>query len=157
MAGRDATRSAVPTNRSADGHTPVMLAEVLEVLAPRDGGIYVDGTFGGGGYSKAFLDAADCRVWGIDRDPDAIRRGQPLVSRYSERLTLVRGSFGDMESLLPPRLARRIDGIAFDLGLSSAQIGDAGRGFPFRQTDPWTCGWGERRKCLRARALLKSS
>ena len=56
-------------------HRPVMLTEVLAVLSPRDGGVYVDGTFGAGGYSRAILEAADCIVWAIDRDPDAIRRG----------------------------------------------------------------------------------
>ncbi len=61
-------------------HVPVMLDEVLEALAPRDGGIYVDGTFGAGGYSRAILDAAACRVYAIDRDPDAIAEGQELGS-----------------------------------------------------------------------------
>ena len=63
----------------SDGHIPVLLGEVLDVIAPRDGAHYIDGTFGGGGYSRALLDAAECRVLGIDRDPDAIARGQALV------------------------------------------------------------------------------
>ncbi|HYS45354.1 MAG TPA: 16S rRNA (cytosine(1402)-N(4))-methyltransferase, partial [Rhizomicrobium sp.] len=74
-------------------HVPVMLAEVLEMLAPRDGAQYVDGTFGGGGYASAILEAADCRVLGIDRDPAAIARGQALVERFDGRLTLVQGEF----------------------------------------------------------------
>ncbi|HXM00825.1 MAG TPA: 16S rRNA (cytosine(1402)-N(4))-methyltransferase, partial [Rhizomicrobium sp.] len=70
-------------------HVPVMLAEVVEAMRPRDGAHYVDGTFGGGGYSRALLEAAQCRVLGIDRDPDAIARGQALAARYDGRLTLL--------------------------------------------------------------------
>jgi len=62
------------------GHLPVLLNEVVTLLAPKDGEHYVDGTFGGGGYARAILEAADCRVLGIDRDPDAIARGQKLVA-----------------------------------------------------------------------------
>ena len=75
------------------GHLPVMLKEVLAMLSPKDGGHYVDGTFGGGGYARAILEAADCRVLGIDRDPDAIARGQALVQHFAGRLTLVQGEF----------------------------------------------------------------
>ncbi len=63
-------------------HVPVMLNEVLAVLAPRDGGIYVDGTFGGGGYARAVLEAADCSVMGIDRDPDAVARGAEMAKHF---------------------------------------------------------------------------
>jgi 16S rRNA (cytosine1402-N4)-methyltransferase len=63
-------------------HRPVMLAEVLAALQPQDGAHYIDGTFGGGGYSKAILEAADCRVLGIDRDPDAVARGAALGGYY---------------------------------------------------------------------------
>jgi 16S rRNA (cytosine1402-N4)-methyltransferase len=79
------------------GHLPVMLGEVLEMLQPRDGAHYVDGTFGGGGYATAILEAADCRVLGIDRDPEAIARGQALVERFGGRLTLVQGEFSRMD------------------------------------------------------------
>ncbi len=70
-----ARRAARAGRRMSGGHIPVLLGEVLEVIAPRDGAHYIDGTFGGGGYSRALLDAAQCRVLGIDRDPDAIARG----------------------------------------------------------------------------------
>ena len=68
------------------GHIPVMLGEVLKMLSPKDGEHYVDGTFGGGGYTRAILEAADCRVLGIDRDPDAIARGAELVKHFAEFL-----------------------------------------------------------------------
>jgi len=92
------------------GHTPVMLDEVLAALMPRDGGHYVDGTFGGGGYSRAILEAADCKVLGIDRDPDAIARGQALVRQFEGRLTLVRGEFSQMD-----RVVDSTDGVVLDL------------------------------------------
>ena len=85
------------------GHLPVMLSEVLEMLQPRDGAHYVDGTFGGGGYASAILEAADCRVLGIDRDPDAIARGQALVERFGGRLTLVQGEFSRMDEFADAR------------------------------------------------------
>ena len=113
-------------------HVPVMLAEVLEAIAPRDGAHYIDGTFGGGGYARAILEAADCRVLGIDRDPDAIARGQQLVARFGGRLTLVHGNFSEMDSL-SPGLA---DGVVLDLGVSSFQFDEAARGFSFRADGP---------------------
>ena len=133
-----AARRPSPSEAAAarPGHTPVLLTEVLEALAPRDGGIYVDSTFGAGGYSRALLEAADCQVWGLDRDHAAIERGQDLVDRYGGRLTLVEGRFGNMEHLLPSTLARKIDGIAFDLGVTSPQIDTAARGFSFRHDGP---------------------
>ena len=118
------------------GHRPVMLREVLEVLNPRAGGIYVDGTFGGGGYSRALLDAADCTVWGVDRDPDAIAAGAPLAQHYRGRLNLVTGRFGDMAALLTARGVAAADGVALDIGVSSMQIDRAERGFSFRADGP---------------------
>lgn len=120
------------------GHVPVMLDEVLKVLDPSDGGIYVDATFGAGGYSRALLDAADCRVWAIDRDPQAIDRGDAMSRDFQGRLTVIRGRFGDMSSLLGARDIRAVDGIAFDLGISSLQLDDPARGFSFRFDAPLT-------------------
>jgi 16S rRNA (cytosine1402-N4)-methyltransferase len=117
-------------------HVPVLVDAVLQALAPRDDAVYVDATFGGGGYSEALLGAARCRVFGIDRDPDAVARGQALAARYGGRLTLIAGPFGDMERLLDPFAAGPIAGIAFDLGVSSMQLDDAGRGFSFRASGP---------------------
>ena len=113
------------------GHTPVMLTEVLEALSPRDGAHYVDGTFGGGGYASAILEAADCRVLGIDRDPAAIARGQALVERFAGRLTLVQGEFSRMSEF-----TRDTDGVVLDLGVSSFQFDEPARGFSFRENGP---------------------
>ena len=118
------------------GHRPVLLKEVLEALAPRDGAIYVDGTFGAGGYSRAILDAADCTVWGIDRDKAAVAHGLKLAESYAGRLNVVEGCFGDMAGLLAERLSGPLDGIALDLGVSSMQLDQAERGFSFRADGP---------------------
>ncbi|WP_374441590.1 16S rRNA (cytosine(1402)-N(4))-methyltransferase RsmH [Stella sp.] len=117
-------------------HVPVMLPEVLDALAPRAGGIYVDGTFGAGGYSRAILDAAPCRVWGIDRDPEAVARGRALAERYPGRLDVVEGRFGEMDRLLGERGVAAVDGVTLDLGVSSPQIDTPERGFSFRQDGP---------------------
>ncbi len=117
-------------------HVPVMLAEVLAALAPRDGAVYVDGTFGGGGYTEALLMSADCNVCGIDRDPAAIRAGSALTTRFPGRLQLLNGRFGDMERLLAARGVTQVDGVALDLGVSSPQIDEPARGFSFRQDGP---------------------
>src|SRR5271154_1995362 len=98
-------------------HIPVLLAEVVETLAPKGGGVYVDGTFGGGGYTTALLDAAESVVWAIDRDPHALERGQVLAEKYPSRLHLVAGRFGDMAELLGTRDVSAVDGIALDLGV----------------------------------------
>ncbi len=112
-------------------HVPVLLTEVIEMLAPRAGGNYVDGTFGGGGYSRAILEAADCRVLGIDRDPDAIARGQALVAQFPGRLSLVLAPFSRMDEF-----AGASDGVVLDLGVSSFQFDEPARGFSFREDGP---------------------
>jgi len=117
-------------------HRPVMLAEVLSALAPRDGGIYVDGTFGAGGYTRAILTAARCKVLAIDRDPDAIAGGAGLVADFPDRLMLVEGRFSDMEDLSQRFGITMIDGAALDIGVSSMQIDDGARGFSFAKDGP---------------------
>jgi 16S rRNA (cytosine1402-N4)-methyltransferase len=114
-------------------HIPVMLAEVLAALAPKDGGRYLDGTFGAGGYTRAILEAANCVVVAIDRDPDAIARGAPLRAKFGARLTLVEAPFGSLETATN---ARDFDGLALDLGVSSPQLDDPARGFSFRADGP---------------------
>ena len=117
-------------------HASVMLGEIVDALAPRDGATYVDATFGAGGYSEAILDAADCTVWGIDRDPDTQARSADLRQRFEGRLTVLNGPFGDMVRLLGEVGVEQIDGIALDLGVSSMQIDDPARGFSFRADGP---------------------
>lgn len=107
-------------------HAPVLLAEAMEALALKDGGVYVDATFGGGGYSREMLARADCRVIAFDRDPDAIARGAELTASAKGKFTLHQGRFGD---LCVDELA---DGVVFDLGVSSFQLDEAGRGFSFQ-------------------------
>jgi 16S rRNA (cytosine1402-N4)-methyltransferase len=120
----------------ASGHVPVLTHEVIDALQPRDGGRYVDGTFGGGGYTAAMLDRADCQVIAIDRDPDAIAAGQVLAARYAPRLRLIEGRFGDMAELLSAEGVEDVDGIALDLGVSSMQFDRSERGFSFRNSGP---------------------
>ena len=117
-------------------HIPVMLNEVLRGLHPRDGGVYVDGTFGRGGYTRALLNAAKTQVYAIDRDPDAIREGQKMVAEYKPRLKLLQGPFGAMDVLLAGEHIEKVDGIALDVGVSSPQIDDAARGFSFMADGP---------------------
>jgi 16S rRNA (cytosine1402-N4)-methyltransferase len=117
-------------------HIPVLLREVVDALAPREKGIYVDGTFGRGGYSRAMLQAADTRVIAIDRDPDAVRAGQKMVGEFAPRLSLLQGPFGAMDVLLAGEHIAQVDGIALDLGVSSPQIDDVERGFSFSADGP---------------------
>lgn len=117
-------------------HVPVLADEVAEALAPRAGGIYVDGTFGAGGYTRRLLDAADCTVIAIDRDPDAISGGAPLAEHYGERLRLRLGRFGDMDAIVATEGFARVTGVALDLGVSSMQIDRPDRGFSFRFDGP---------------------
>ena len=114
-------------------HIPVLLNEVVESIAPKDGGVYVDGTFGAGGYTRAVLDAADCPVYAIDRDPDAIREGQKLVDAYKGRLHLLHGTFGEMAELVRGEGVDFVDGVMLDIGVSSMQIDRAERGFSFQK------------------------
>ena len=125
------TRMTEPTP-----HIPVMLAEVLAALAPKDGGIYVDGTFGRGGYARGILTAANTTVFGIDRDPDAVKIGASFATEFKPRFTMLQGPFGAMDVLLAGAQTQRVDGIALDLGVSSPQLDEAERGFSFRNDGP---------------------
>ena len=117
-------------------HTPVMLGEVLGALSPKDGGIYVDGTFGNGGYTRAMLDAASCTVYGIDRDPGVVRRAREMEAEFDGRFTIIEGRFGSMAELLRGRNIGPVDGVALDIGVSSMQIDTPERGFSFRSDGP---------------------
>jgi 16S rRNA (cytosine1402-N4)-methyltransferase len=120
----------------AGTHVPVLVEAMLAALAPHDGAVYVDATFGGGGYSRALLAAARCRVVALDRDPEAVARGRALAQGCGGRLRLVEGHFGEMMRLVGPVADGPIAGVAFDLGLSSTQIETPERGFSFRLDGP---------------------
>lgn len=117
-------------------HLPVMLAEVLAHLAPKDAATYVDGTFGAGGYTRAILEAADCRVLGIDRDPTAIAGGADLVLEAKGRLTLAEDRFANLDTLAEHLGFAPLDGVVLDIGVSSMQLDQAERGFSFRRDGP---------------------
>jgi 16S rRNA (cytosine1402-N4)-methyltransferase len=117
-------------------HIPVLLSEVVEALRPRDGGRYLDGTFGAGGYTRAILDAADTKVLALDRDPTAIRGGADLVSAARGRLTLVEGRFSELEEVSQAQGFAPLDGVVFDIGVSSMQFDEIDRGFSFRGDGP---------------------
>ena len=117
-------------------HVPVMLDEVLKTLGPTGGAIYVDGTFGAGGYSRAILEAAACRVVALDRDPAAIAGGQALVATFADRLTLIEGKFGKMSGHLASLGLEKVQGVVLDVGVSSMQLDEAARGFSFMREGP---------------------
>ena len=119
-----------------ENHYPVMLPEVISSLSPTDGEVYVDGTFGAGGYSSKILDTADCKVFGLDRDDNVIQESKELVSSYKGRLKLLNGRFSEMAELLSEEGISKVDGIVLDLGVSSMQIDRAERGFSLKQDGP---------------------
>src|SRR4051794_19213836 len=120
----------------APRHVPVLGRQALEMLKPRDGGLYVDATFGAGGYSRAILEAADTRVMGIDRDRSAIAGGFELVDRAGGRLTLVEDKFSNLAEVCAAQGATAVDGVVMDVGVSSMQLDEAARGFSFRLDGP---------------------
>ena len=117
-------------------HVPVMLDEVLAQLRPAAGGVFVDATFGAGGYTRAILAAADCRVIAIDRDPQAIRAGQDFVAQSGGRLALAEGRFADLAKLVRDAGVSAVDGVVLDIGVSSMQLDQAQRGFSFLREGP---------------------
>ena len=117
-------------------HIPVLAAEVLEYLGPRDDGVYIDGTFGAGGYTRAILDAADCKVIGLDRDASAIIRGADLVAAAGGRLTLIEDRFSSLDIVAQHAGHDAVDGVVLDVGVSSMQLDEAARGFSFRHDGP---------------------
>ncbi|MEM0985391.1 MAG: 16S rRNA (cytosine(1402)-N(4))-methyltransferase RsmH [Pseudomonadota bacterium] len=123
-------------------HVPVLLGEVLETLAPRDGDRILDGTFGGGGYARAILDLADCQLIGVDRDLTAFRRAEVLEKRDA-RFKAVHGAFGDLDALALNNGAPALDGVVLDLGVSSFQIDIPERGFSFMRDGPLDMRMGQ--------------
>jgi len=117
-------------------HIPVLGRQAVEMLSPRDGGVYVDATFGAGGYSGAILGIAGTRVIGIDRDRTAIAGGFELVDRSGGRLTLVEDRFSNLAEVCAAQGVRSVDGVVMDVGVSSMQLDQPERGFSFRQGGP---------------------
>ena len=113
-------------------HFPVMLNEVLAALQPQDNGVYVDATFGNGGYSEAILQQAACRVIALDRDTTVLPRAEELKQQYGSRFEFRPGRFGDFDTLV----TEDIDGAVFDIGVSSMQLDQADRGFSFAKDAP---------------------
>ncbi len=117
-------------------HTPVLLKEMLSLLSPQDGGIYVDATFGAGGYSKAILKSADYKVYAIDRDETVTKFYDDLSVRYPDRIKLFIEKFSNIKNLLDSNNIEGIDGIVFDIGVSSMQLDNGDRGFSFLHDGP---------------------
>lgn len=117
-------------------HIPVLGRLAVEFLNVRDGSVYIDGTFGAGGYTRAILAAADCTVIGIDRDQTAIASGAGLVEDAKGRLTLIEDRFSNLDKIARETGHENVDGVVLDLGVSSMQLDTAGRGFSFRFDGP---------------------
>ena len=117
-------------------HKPVMCEEVLSILNPSDGCVYLDGTLGAGGHSRKILESADCRVVGIDKDPTAIELCRDLENQYGNKFLSINGSFGNLSQHLNSIGINKIDGILLDLGISSMQLETPERGFSFQFDAP---------------------
>ena len=119
------------------GHVPVLLREVMEHLRAGQGGVFLDGTFGEGGYTQAILDAHPLnRAVAIDRDPDALAAGERLVAQAEGRLDLRAGRFGDLDAVAAAAGHSALDGVVLDIGVSSGQLDRPERGFSFRSDGP---------------------
>ncbi len=116
-------------------HIPVLLDACLDALDARAGRVYLDGTFGAGGYSRALL-ARGARVIGLDRDPNAIAGGAGLVAASEGKLTLVRGRFGELDKIARDLGFEKLDGVVLDIGVSSMQLDEGERGFSLRFDAP---------------------
>lgn len=117
-------------------HIPVLLKEMLLQLSPHSGGIYVDATFGAGGYSKAILESADCKVYAIDRDETVTKFYDDLNVKYPDRINLFIEKFSNIKNLLDSNNIKGINGIVFDVGVSSMQLDNGDRGFSFLRDGP---------------------
>jgi 16S rRNA (cytosine1402-N4)-methyltransferase len=128
---------------SSAPHIPVLGREAVDHLAPRESGIYVDATFGAGGYSRAILDVPGTRLIAIDRDRTAIAGGAELVERSAGRLTLVEDRFSNLAEVCAAQGVDGVDGVVMDVGVSSMQLDQAGRGFSFRLDGPLDMRMGQ--------------
>lgn len=117
-------------------HIPVLGGPALDYLNVKDGGIYIDGTFGAGGYTRAMLAAANCKVIAIDRDRQALARGVELAAAAQGCLTLIEDRFSNLERVARNAGYETVDGVVLDLGVSSMQLDEPARGFSFRLEGP---------------------
>lgn len=124
------------TDNGRARHIPVLLAEVLASLSPQDGATYIDGTFGAGGYTRAILEAANCSVLALDRDPSAILGSAALRSAFGDRLTVLESRFSELDEVAREQGVAPVDGVVLDIGVSSMQIDEAHRGFSFQSDGP---------------------
>ncbi len=108
----------------------------MAAASPQDGDICVDATFGGGGYTRALLEAADCRVIAFDRDPDAVAAGRSMAARYAPKLTILHRPFSEMAAGLEAIGVDAVDVVVFDIGVSSMQLDQSARGFSFQSDGP---------------------
>ncbi|HVA85957.1 MAG TPA: 16S rRNA (cytosine(1402)-N(4))-methyltransferase RsmH [Candidatus Saccharimonadales bacterium] len=117
-----------------EGHMPVLAEEVVSMLAPAPGSLQIDATVGGGGHTERILEASspDGRLLGLDADGAAIARASVRLARFGDRLVLRQANFRELESVAPAEGFGSVDGLLFDLGLSSYQLADSERGFSFR-------------------------
>lgn len=121
---------------SVSRHKPVLLREVIDALAPADGGRYLDGTFGAGGHTRAILEEADCKVLGLDRDRTVISGATELVEDYEGRLVLAESRFSELDKVANDLGFTPLSGVLLDLGVSSMQLDQSSRGFSFRRDGP---------------------
>jgi 16S rRNA (cytosine1402-N4)-methyltransferase len=117
-------------------HVPVMTDEVLHFLRPDHGGLFVDCTVGLGGHTRALLEAGATRVIALDRDVDALARARAALAPWAERVELVHADYRSLDQVLDARRIERVDGTLADLGVSSLQFDEPGRGFSFQRDEP---------------------
>ena len=123
-------------NEEQLSHFPVMVNEVVSFLGPQSKKIYLDCTFGQGGYSKKILDSANCNVFAIDRDSASKEYARKLLHKYTKRFIFCNNKFSDLYSLLKKKKINTFDGIVLDLGISNTQLNDPKRGFSFMHDGP---------------------
>ncbi|MDH3666307.1 MAG: 16S rRNA (cytosine(1402)-N(4))-methyltransferase RsmH [Paracoccaceae bacterium] len=128
---------------SAAPHIPVLLGEVLEALAPIEGGVFIDGTFGAGGYTRALLEGGARQVIAIDRDVQALAAGSDMAREFGTRLVLVEGTFARIDDIAAAHGAGPVDGIVLDIGVSSMQLDQAARGFSIQRDGPLDMRMGD--------------
>lgn len=122
-------------------HISVLLKETIDALSPKDGDVFLDATLGGGGHTEALLRAADVRVIAFDADPQAIERSEVKLAEFKDRVTYVRSNFRHLDKELKALGVEQVSGALFDLGLSSDELEQSGRGFSFQKDEPLHMGF----------------